>query len=508
MLSLFLVVGPSVAQEPPEPEPQEAPPEQPEPPHLDAQGQLTLYPIADTFVAQGYPNANQGAWTLMYSGYDNYYNFKICRGLVKFNLAGLPAGQHVTQAVLRLNLQYSYDYPDIARGIEVYRVNSGWTETGVTWDTQPSYGGSYAMRSVQYLGWGWHEFDVTALVRAWLEGVRPNHGFLVRGPETFGAVPCCGWRGFGTRESGYRPHLEISYVPEKRAYLPVIRRVQGAGGGAVASKVVRTSQEGLLLHPAGAQIYVPHGAVPKNQSGGEGEMLFTIEQGTPQVFGLPATPPSGWRFISDVFSMGPEGFTFQTPIKATIPLPRGFDRTREEAAMFDYDRQNRRWETVGGVINGDGLSVSVDSVHLCGNTLMARAITGQGPGAIRFDTLPRYSFKLCIESYTLKYPDRDIGFEVANRFRNIDRRDVSTTPPDGVQYWILPQGSYLLSVAVYYHAQDNVPPTYLGYFQRSISVGYPHWNWQTGGPDFENSVNFGAFKTTGLTSGRPPCRGG
>jgi hypothetical protein len=290
-------------------------------------------------------------------------------------------------------------------------------------------------------------------------------------------------------------------------YLPVVRRGQAGSGGSVASKVVRTSQEGLLQHPAGASVFVPRGAVPKTRTGGEGEMLFTVERGTPQDFGVPNTPAPGWQFLGDIFSMGPDGFIFETPIVTTIPLPRGFDRARSEVAMFDYDPQAGRWETVGGRVNGDGISVSADALHLCSNVLMARQASERGVGAIRFDTLPRYSFKLCIESYTLKYPSWDAGFEVANRFRNIDRRDVSTTPPDGIQYWILPQGTYRFSVAVYYHAQDTVPPTYLGYFQRNLTIPYPHWNWQTGGPEFENAVSFGPLvvSPSSLTAGRPPC---
>jgi hypothetical protein len=147
--------------------------------------------------------------------------------------------------------------------------------------------------------------------------------------------------------------------------------------------------------------------------------------------------------------------------------------------------------------------------------LIAQQWSGRGHGAIMFDAIPGYSFKLCIESYTLRYPDWDGDrFNAENRFRSIMRRDAYGCPPDGKQYWRLPQGTYTLSVAVYRHGDDPLrTPEYLGYFQKTVTIDRPHWDWQSGGhaPDYEFAVPFGDLaqwtNPDRLTPGRPPCMG-
>jgi hypothetical protein len=59
--------------------------------------------------------------------------------------------------------------------------------------------------------WGWYTFDVTDVVRGWVDGSFPNYGLMVRGPESSGIL---GARlGFGTREFLYHePYLEVTYA--------------------------------------------------------------------------------------------------------------------------------------------------------------------------------------------------------------------------------------------------------------------------------------------------------
>jgi hypothetical protein len=295
-----------------------------------------------------------------------------------------------------------------------------------------------------------------------------------------------------------------------KVYLPLIISPK-----VLASKVIRTSEEGVVEHPSGAQIYVPRGAVPLNLAGEEGEMLFTIERGSPEYFGVPSTPPSGMEFVGDIHSMSPEGFIFEIPIRATMPIPEGFDLGQYDVQMFDYDRVAGKWTSVGGRVNEEGTALSADVLHLCANMLIAQQWSGRGHGAIMFDAIPGYSFKLCIESYTLRYPDWDGDrFNAENRFRSIMRRDAYGCPPDGKQYWRLPQGTYTLSVAVYRHGDDPLrTPEYLGYFQKTVTIDRPHWDWQSGGhaPDYEFAVPFGDLaqwtNPDHLTPGRPPCMG-
>jgi hypothetical protein len=311
---------------------------------------------------------------------------------------------------------------------------------------------------------------------------------------------CLYFFGFGAAAEAPGPH---------RVYLPLVTNPY-----VVASRVIGTSEEGVVEHPSGAEIYVPRGAVPLNLAGAGGEMLFTIEQGSPEQFGVPSTPPSGMQLVGDMHSMGPEGFIFEIPIRATMPLPDGFDLEHYDVRMFDYDRVAEEWVEVGGRVSEDGTALSADVLHLCANMLIAQQWSGRGHGAIMFDAIPGYSFKLCIESYTLKYPNWDTRFDARNRFRSIMRRDAYGCPPDGKQYWRLPQGTYTLSVAVYRHRDDPLrTPEYLGYFQKTVMIDQPHWDWQSGGhaPDYEFAVPFGdlaQWTNPGyLIPGRPPCMG-
>lgn len=276
------------------------------------------------------------------------------------------------------------------------------------------------------------------------------------------------------------------------------------------STVVRSDQDTTLRHTAGSLIRVPRWAVPLTTDSATGEMLFTIDVGPPASFNVPSTPPEHWRVATDVHSMGPEGFIFNMPIKASIPLPAGFNPATEDALMFDYDRTTQRWESVGGQFSADGKSIEVDAMHLCANILLAQQWSGRGTGAIKFQCLVGYSFKVCIESFTLKYPEWE-NFDATNRIAYVDRADASTTPADGLQYWRLPQGTYQLAVEVYQHDYSDpmLRPIYLGYFLRDITIDRPHWNWEAGGtaPDYEYAVPFGpmTIAPTALTAGRPTC---
>src|SRR4030066_400454 len=73
-----------------------------------------------------------------------------------------------------------------------------------------------------------------------------------------------------------------------------------SGAQQVTSQRITTSESGTVVDPSGARIAVPHGAVPQNSSGGEGEMLFTIKAGSVADFHLSGAPA-----YARVYEMGP-----------------------------------------------------------------------------------------------------------------------------------------------------------------------------------------------------------
>ncbi len=298
-------------------------------------------------------------------------------------------------------------------------------------------------------------------------------------------------------------------------YLPLVRRTF-ADGPLMASAVIRTDQEGTVIHPTGARMFVPRGAVPPTESGQDGEMLFTLESGTAANFGVPDSPPAGYQFAGSMYSLGPEGFTFALPVTVRLPRPASVTTGASLATIFDYDRTLGQWKNVGGTVSRDGASITVDlqdlnSVVVYGfPTAGCGGVGAQGAGAIQFDAVPAYSFKLCIESYTLKYPDYDRNFVAAGRINSVIRRDSPQCPVDGQVYWILPQGTYTIDVGVYYHRYDDRPPEYLGYFQRTVTIDQPHFDWQFCNPgNFLYTSFFGAMVVdpSQLNPGPLPCAG-
>jgi uncharacterized repeat protein (TIGR01451 family) len=173
----------------------------------------TFYSVGDACILQGYATTNFGNTTDMWAGYDDYLNpdGRIARSLIQFDVSAIPAGTSIDSAVLRVYLVSSYDYPGKSRTITTYRISSSWSESSVTWNTSPSYAQAYGSASVTHGAWGWYSFNVTSLVRGWVNGTLTNYGIMLRGPEWSGTDSS--WKAFATRESGttYTPYLQITY---------------------------------------------------------------------------------------------------------------------------------------------------------------------------------------------------------------------------------------------------------------------------------------------------------
>ncbi len=184
--------------------------------------QQTLDANDDAMVLESRPAQKYGGEPDMWAGYDRYVDPDggIVRSLVRFDIDNLSPDRDIAEARLRVRLVKSWDYPDTSRTIRTYCITSTWSEDGVTWDNQPGYGEAYGSKSIVHGAWGWYEFDVTDLVRAWRDQGRENHGIMLRGPEEGVTV---GWRGFGTQESLYTPQLVIEYetlVPRVDSIIP------------------------------------------------------------------------------------------------------------------------------------------------------------------------------------------------------------------------------------------------------------------------------------------------
>ena len=172
--------------------------------------QVTLTSIADSYVLEGAPTDNFGSTTDMWVGYDHCSGGKISRSLVQFDASSIPAGASISEATLHLYLWNSCDIGERTHVVTVYRTNASWSESSVTWNTKPGYAEQYGSASIPSRTWGWYSFDVTDLVRGWVDGSFSNYGLMVRGPESSGTGSAR--LGFATRETTYDPYLEVTYV--------------------------------------------------------------------------------------------------------------------------------------------------------------------------------------------------------------------------------------------------------------------------------------------------------
>jgi uncharacterized repeat protein (TIGR01451 family) len=171
----------------------------------------TLYTVGDACVLQGYPGTNFGSTADMWAGYDEYLNpdGMIVRSMIQFNTSAIPAGTTINSAILQVYLVGSYDFPSTARTITTYRISSNWSESSVTWNSRPSYAEAYGSANITSGAWGWYSFDVTNLVRGWVNGSLLNYGIMLRGPEVSGTDSS--WRSFSTREGTNSPKLVLTY---------------------------------------------------------------------------------------------------------------------------------------------------------------------------------------------------------------------------------------------------------------------------------------------------------
>jgi cysteine-rich repeat protein len=127
------------------------------------------------------------------------------RSLLAFDLATVPVGPPIEAAHLYV---FMVDQAGIDYSIEVREVGAPWSETSVTWNTQPGFG-PVVESSLPFQGTNrWWRFDVTALVRRWVAAPAPIRSLLLRqSPESF---PSGGqFARFDSREGVNRPYLDI-----------------------------------------------------------------------------------------------------------------------------------------------------------------------------------------------------------------------------------------------------------------------------------------------------------
>jgi hypothetical protein len=169
---------------------------------------LTLSAQADTYVDGGSNSSNYGADTSMFVDAEQS---QPQRSFVMFDLSGIPGGSTVDAATLTL-CYIQAAAQGTGRTHEVRLVTSSWSESAVTWDTQPALSSTVTDSVVVPSSPQCLTFDVTADVQALIDGTA-NWGWALSDQTIESGQH---YVEYAARENGtanVRPALDLTYTP-------------------------------------------------------------------------------------------------------------------------------------------------------------------------------------------------------------------------------------------------------------------------------------------------------
>jgi len=141
--------------------------------------------LKDTFISSNQPDRNFGSDTNMQMGYSlTGQSYGAVRPLLEYDvLKYVPKGAVVNSAKLRIHLTGVTPAGDSSMNFKGVYLTSSWSEHSVTWNShQPDWGSEIGVGAASSQ-LGWHEADVTKMVREWVDGGRKNFGFILVGNE-------------------------------------------------------------------------------------------------------------------------------------------------------------------------------------------------------------------------------------------------------------------------------------------------------------------------------------
>jgi hypothetical protein len=186
----------------------------------------------DAWIASNAATSNYGTHTALHVGEDNG-SISIRRGLIKFDLSGIPSNAVITSAILSL---WKIDGASSnTRTYRVYRTKRVWTETGVTynkfdgssdWQTAGGFGandceqtdiGSLSLTASAAVGEKQFTLLVAAIQASITGGAWTNNGFLFKADTESADLTIFAASDYSIETQ--RPKLTIEYdVPGEHLY--------------------------------------------------------------------------------------------------------------------------------------------------------------------------------------------------------------------------------------------------------------------------------------------------
>jgi hypothetical protein len=162
----------------------------------------------DVGAYQAVPGSNYGTNQYLMQNYGNAYE---CRAYLSFDLSSI-SGASVTLATFDLWVGTGVPNPT-NYNFGIYRVTSSWTETGLTWNNQPTYNTSaYDTKLVTGAAGSQTTWTITTLIQQWVLGTYTNYGLVVCRVDMSNQTP---WPYLVSSDYGtanMRPRLTITYT--------------------------------------------------------------------------------------------------------------------------------------------------------------------------------------------------------------------------------------------------------------------------------------------------------
>lgn len=175
----------------------------------------TLFADADVTVSQEFPNTNfngpgEGPYNATVLGANMSFGMWSSTGaanmqyagLIRFDLARIPAGAQVVRAEVRLR---NAGRSGSGRA-QIFAVTSSWSETAATWNSRPTIAGS-PVASWTTGSCSTCFFEMTSLVQSWLSGSTTNHGLYLTAPDAVNSP-------YYTLGIGQRQYADVSQRPQ------------------------------------------------------------------------------------------------------------------------------------------------------------------------------------------------------------------------------------------------------------------------------------------------------
>ena len=157
----------------------------------------------DAYVSAQAPDGKFGTAPVLFTGYSSGPDRIHNRTFIDFDLDYLPQSAKVFKATLHVYLEQAGGLQTVC--MSVHRVLQSWSQSSITWKSQPSY--ALVPSTTHYVNSvaGFKTWDVTSLVQSWLDGSESDYGLALLGPEEGSS-----WsRRFSSFEGSQQPRLVI-----------------------------------------------------------------------------------------------------------------------------------------------------------------------------------------------------------------------------------------------------------------------------------------------------------